>query len=116
LALGATTANTTAFDTVVINTGNKSTIGVQVKSGAATAMTCTVGSIPVGNEKYHANSTTAYESKTALSDVDTTVDDVSAAKTTDGISGNTDTIGWGLQMPSSGVSGSCAGTVVFTAI
>jgi hypothetical protein len=115
-ALGGTTANTTAFDTIVINTGNKATIGAQVKSGAATAMTCTVGSIPVDNEKYHAVSITAYASKTALSATDATVADVSAAKTTNGISGNTDTIGWGLQMPAFGVGGSCAGTVVFTAL
>jgi hypothetical protein len=116
LALGGTTANTTAFDTVIINTGNKATIGAQVRSGAATAMTCTVGSIPVGNEKYHAISTTVYGSKTALTAIDATVADVSAAKTTNGTSGNTDTIGWGLQMPASGVGGSCAGSVVFTAI
>jgi hypothetical protein len=113
LALGAITADTTAFDTTVTNTGNKATIGAQVKSGAATALACTIGTIPVGNEKYDAVSTTAYASKTALTAGDITVADVSAAK---GAAGNTDTVGWGLQMPATGVSGTCAGTVVFTAI
>jgi len=113
LALSGVTADTTDYDTTVTNTGNKATIGVQVKSGAATAMTCTIGTIPVGNEKYDDVSTTAYASKIALTAGDVTVADVSAAK---GVSSNTDTVGWGLQMPASGVSGTCAGTVVFTAI
>ena len=116
LGLNGVTPDTTAFDTIVTNTGNKATIGVAVKSGDATAMTCTTGTIPVGNEKYDAVSTTAYASKTALvanTETAATVDGVSAAK---GATGNTDTIGWGLQMPADGVAGTCAGTVVFTAI
>ena len=113
LALNGITGDTTSYDTTVTNTGNKASIGVQVKSGAATAMTCTVGTIPVGNEKYHATSTTAYASKTALTALDVAVANVAAAK---GAAGNTDTIGWGLQMPATGVDGSCTGTVVFTAI
>ena len=114
LALNGITADTTAFDTTVTNTGNKASIGVQVKSGAATAMTCTnAGTIPVGNEKYDDVSTTVYASKIALTASDVTVADVAAVK---GAAGNTDTIGWGLQMPASGVDGSCTGTVVFTAL
>lgn len=113
LAYSAITADTTAFDTTVTNTGNQATIGVQVKSGAATAMACDVGTIPVGNEKYDDVSTTAYASKIALTAGDVTVADVSAAS---GASGNTDTVGWGLQMPATGVSGTCAGTIVFTAL
>ena len=113
LALGGITADTTAFDTTVTNTGNQASIGTQVKSGAATAMTCTVGTIPVGNEKYDDVSTTVYASKIALTAGDVTVADVAATK---GASSNTDTVGWGLQMPATGVDGSCAGTVVFTAL
>jgi hypothetical protein len=116
LALGGITADTTAFDTIVTNTGNDASIGVQVKSGVATAMTCTTGTIPVGNEKYDDVSTTVYASKIALTAGNVTVADVAAAKTTDGATGNTDTVGWGLQMPATGVDGSCTGTVVFTAI
>jgi len=116
LALNGITADTTAFDTTVTNTGNKATIGVQVKSGAATAMVCTIGTIPVGNEKYDDVSTTVYASKISLTAGDVTVADVSAAKTTNGSTGNTDTVGWGLQMPATGVVGTCAGTVVFTAL
>jgi hypothetical protein len=116
LAYDAITVDTTAFDTTVTNTGNDASIEVQVKSGAATAMACTAGTIPVGNEKYDDDSTTVYASKIALTAGDVTVADVAAAKTTNGTSGNTDTVGWGLQMPATGVSGTCAGTVVFTAI
>ena len=113
LALNGITPDTIGYDTTVTNTGNKATIGVQVKSGAATSMECTIGNIPVGKEKYDAVSTTTYALKTALKATDETVADVSAAK---GASGNTDTVGWGLQMPATGVAGTCAGTVVFTAI
>jgi hypothetical protein len=113
LALNGITGDTTDFDTTVTNTGNKASIGTQVKSGAATAMACTIGTIPVGNEKYDDVSTTAYASKIALTAGDVTVADVAAAK---GASSNTDTVGWGLQMPETGVDGSCTGTVVFTAI
>lgn len=113
MALAATTPDTTAFDTIVTNTGNQASIGAQVNSGADTAMACAIGSIPVGNEKYHAVSTTAFASKTALTDTAATVSDVAATK---GASGNTDTIGWGLQMPADGVSGACSGSVVFTAV
>ena len=116
LALDATTTDTTDYDTTVTNTGNNATIGVQVKSGAATAMACAIGTIPVGNEKYDDISTTAYADKIALTAGPVTVADVSAAKTTDGSTGNTDTVGWGLHMPANGVAGDCAGTVVFTAI
>lgn len=113
LALGGITADTTAFDSTVTNTGNQATIGAQVNSSAATAMTCTTGTIPVGNEKYDATSTTAFASKTALTASAVTATGVSAAK---GAAGNTDTLGWGLEMPTTGVDGSCTGTVVFTAI
>ena len=116
LALNATTADTTAFDTIVTNTGNSATVGVQVKSDASTAMSCDIGTIPVGNERYHAASATPYTSKTALKATDETVAGVSAAKTTDGLTGDEDTVSWGLQMPVSGVGGTCSGTVVFTAI
>jgi len=113
LALGGVTPDTTAYDTIVTNTGNQTTIGVQVKSGNETAMVCTTGTIPVGNEKYDAVSTAPYASKTALTVSPVTVAGVSVPK---GASGNTATIGWGLQMPAHGVGGSCSGTVVFTAI
>ena len=113
LALGGVTPDTTAYDTIVTNTGNQTTIGVQVKSGNETAMVCTTGTIPVGNEKYDAVSTAPYASKTALTVSPVTVAGVSVPK---GASGNTATIGWGLQMPAHGVGGSCSGKVVFTAI
>lgn len=115
LSLGADTGSTD--QTVnVINTGNE---GIDVdldgyggSDSDGHSMDCTLGSVPVANEKYSASASTAYASKTALSDKATKLDlDIPQRTTT---TSSKDTY-WGLGMPSQGVGGSCSGTVVFTA-
>jgi len=115
LALGADTGAGDATTTVT-NTGNAS-IGVQVDGYGASdsdgkSMICTFGSILLANEKYSKTASTAYASKTALTDTATTVVDFSIAQRTDGAT--TGDIYWGFGMPANGVGGSCTGTVVFT--
>jgi hypothetical protein len=112
LALNANTG-TTDQATVVTNTGNVA-IRTQVNSGTSTAMTCGIGTIPVGNERYSVSASTDWATKIGLSATAATVGSFSVAKrTTDSTSAS---LYWGLGMPLSGVSGSCSGTVVFTPI
>jgi hypothetical protein len=116
LALNANTG-TTDQTTVVTNTGNRN-IDTQVggygaSSGDGYSMTCTVGTIPVANEKYSLIASTAYASKTALP-TNTSPNTVTTA-ITKGASA-TGNIYWGMGLPATGVGGSCSGKVNFTAV
>lgn len=115
VSLGTTTA---AVDqtVVVTNTGNE---GIDVDldgygstDGDGLAMTCTIGSIPIGNERYSATANTDYSAKTPLTDTATKLD-LDIPQRTDGAS--TGNVYWGLAMPAQGVSGTCNGKIVFTA-
>jgi len=116
LALGA---NTGAADqtTVVTNTGNNDPIDIQLDGYGATdgdgySMTCTIGTITIGNERYSLTASTDWSTKTQLTD---TAADVSAFNLAKGAS-STKNVYWGFGMPSTGVGGSCTGKVNFTAI
>ncbi|KPJ55186.1 hypothetical protein AMJ47_01580 [Parcubacteria bacterium DG_72] len=115
LALGADTG-TGDDTTTVTNTGNEGidvdVDGYGASDGDGYSMTCTWGTIPVANEKYATAASTAYASKTALSDTATEVDMDIAQRTTTVTTGD---LYWGFGMPTDGVGGSCTGTVVFTA-
>lgn len=119
LALGADTG-TTDQTTVVTNTGNIS-IGTQLDgygsvSGDGKSMICSIGSTIVGNEKYSITALQDYStSKIDLEGTAATVASFTVAKATSGTP-STSNIYWGFGMPTSGISGSCMGTVVFTAI
>jgi len=115
IPLGGNTAGVNQT-TVVTNTGNAQ-IGPQVNSGAATtAMTCTTGSIPVANEMYDVDSMTYGSMTHALTGTAVSVGNgFVLPKTTTGTA-STDSLYWGLAMPSSSVTGTCSGTVVFTPI
>ncbi len=117
LALNTDTGTTDRTATVT-NTGN-ATIGVQVdgygaENGDGLAMTCTIGSVTIGEEKYSKTALTAYASKSALTDTAATIADFSIVQRTG--SATTGDIYWGLGLPVNGVGGSCNGMVVFTAI
>jgi len=117
LALNTDTGTTDKIATVT-NTGNVA-IGVAVdgygiENGDGLAMKCTIGSITIGNEKYSKTASTAYASKTPLTDTAATVADFSVAQRT--TTKTTGKIYWGFGLPLNGVGGSCSGTVVFTAI
>jgi hypothetical protein len=111
IELGNNTNNGNQTVTVT-NTGNVA-IGSQVNSGTVVAMACSRGSIPVGNEKYSAGNAN-YGSLTELTSSAVTVAGFSVAKRVNAIP-SAPTY-WGLGMPVTGAIGSCAGTVVFTAI
>jgi hypothetical protein len=102
----------------VTNTGNQA-IGALLDgfgsvNGDGLSMTCTPGSIPIGNERYHLTPSTTYASKIALTDTSTNTTQ-SLVKTTNGASPTTGNIYWGMGAPSSiGVQGACTGVVVFT--
>jgi hypothetical protein len=117
MPLGSNTGTDDQSATVT-NTGNAA-IGTQVdgygsENGDGYAMTCTTGNISVENEKYSKTAETAYASKTALSDTAATITDFSVAQRTG--TSTTGSVYWGLAMPSSGITGDCSGTVVFTAL
>lgn len=115
LALGVDTGITDKTTTIT-NTGNVA-IGVQVDGygaidGDGKSMTCDVGSVTIGSEKYSKTAETAFVSKTALTDTAATLADFTIAQRIDGAT--TGNIYWGFGMPATGVSGTCSGAVVFT--
>jgi len=115
LALGADTA-TEDQPTTVTNTGNR-TIDTQVGGYGSVSedtysMVCTIGNIAVALEKYSLAAATAYASKTAL--VTNATPDTVQTSLAQGAA-STDIIYWGMGLPATGVGGSCAGKVVFTA-
>ncbi|MDP3882566.1 MAG: hypothetical protein Q8Q48_00735 [Candidatus Staskawiczbacteria bacterium] len=114
LALGADTA-TTDQTTVITNTGNRQ-IDAQVdgygaEDGDGKSMACTIGTVSIELEKYDISASTAYASKTALSDTAATITAFNLAQ---GASSTKD-IYWGMGLPETGVGGSCTGKVNFTA-
>lgn len=115
IGLGADTGSADQSVTVT-NTGNEGIDvdldGYGTTDGDGFAMTCTVGSVPVANEKYSATAGVLYDSKIALTDTATELD-LDVAQQTDAPS--TKDVYWGLGMPSTGVSGTCTGVIVFTA-
>lgn len=113
-------ANTETGDTpvTVTNTGNViidiTVDGYGASDGDTYSMTCTAGTIPIANEKYSMTGSTAYASKTALSDTATAVQmDIAVATS---VTPTTGSLYFGFAVPADGVSGSCTGTVVFAAI
>ncbi|MBU1246984.1 hypothetical protein KKA89_00875 [Patescibacteria group bacterium] len=109
IALGTNTGTTTQI-AIVTNTGNRS---IDVQLSSAVDMACTVGVIPVANQKYAAAGFTYGTGDIALSATATTLALTLPQRTDAEITANTY---WGLAMPSSGVNGTCSGTNVFTAI
>jgi hypothetical protein len=95
----------------ITNTGNNDALNV-LASG--TNMTCTVGSIPVGNQHYASSSGQAYGSMTALSGSPANIGASINKATSIGTPSTYDTY-WKLQVPSSGLAGSCSGTSTFSA-
>ncbi len=110
LALGATSSEVAL---TVTNTGNNNALDVQT---SGTAMACTVGTITLASEKVKYSSSTgqAFGSMTALTGSAASLR-ISLTKSVDGGSASNTSTYWRLQLPSSGLSGSCSATVTFTA-
>lgn len=109
MSLGDTSTNTTENETSVENYGNV-LIDVDLSGDD---MSCSSGTIPVGNIKYSDTDNTAYASMTALTTSATTLN-LNVAQRTNGVS--TKTTYWKIQIPSTGVGGSCTNTITFTAV
>lgn len=106
LALGATS---TVKTITITNTGNDLTTDVTLYG---TAMNCTVGTIAVGQQAY--TSSTSASPATALSTASTSVG-LSMRKQTVSTTAVTSNTRWMLTLPSSGLSGTCTGTISFLA-
>jgi len=111
LALGANTGATNQT-TLVTNTGN---VGLDTEL-SGTAMTCTTGSIAVGNQEY-ANATFTWgvggtDLSGLATELDLDAERTNAAASTD----PTKDIYWGLGIPATGAEGSCSGTNTVTAL
>jgi len=108
LALGADTGAGNQTVTIT-NTGNEA-IDSQL---SGTDMTCTSGSIPVANQKLDTSNVTYASLGTNLSGTPTTLEVDLPQRTGAAV---TDLVYFGLAIPATGVSGSCAGTNTFTSI
>jgi hypothetical protein len=110
-SMGVGTNSASSPQTVAVtNTGNAN-MDPQVSSAAA--MTCTVGTIPIANQEY-SSSTFTYNSGTDLSSTPATLN-LALSKPTS-TTPVTASSYWGIAVPNVGVSGSCTGTNVFTAV
>jgi len=107
LGLGDTSADTPV---TITNTGNKDPLDVQV---SGTSMGCTVGTIPTSSQKYALASGVAYGSMISLTG-SAVSSGALVSKATAAASPSTYNIYWKLLVPSSGLSGSCAGTTTFS--
>ena len=107
LALGGASADD--INATVQNTGNA---GIDVQL-SGTTLSCNSGSVLVGNMTYFAVPGTAYGSMTALTGSAATLD-LNVSKSTG--SSVTKLTHWKVQLPATGVGGTCTNTVTFTAV
>jgi len=120
---GSLQADMTSVDDVnmtMLNIGNiplnMSVHGYADGQGDGLAMNCTIGTIPIGNEKYSVNPDDLFGSMTALTDTAAMINGYTlAGRTTDGgYDTDKNNTYWKLQMPA-GIRGTCNGTVTFIA-
>jgi hypothetical protein len=117
MALGTDTDTQTPKDqtTEVANKGNRQ-IDAEVKSSAATAMTCTIGTVPLTDEGYTlVSNSTVFASLTSITASYVQLTGFAQNPTTDGTK-SAKNIYWGMALPSTGVGGSCSGTLAFTSV
>ena len=118
LTLGSNTG-TTDQTTAIANKGNRiidtEVNGYGANSGDTTnAMACTIGTIPIANEKYGlVSAATSYASLTGT--LSGTAFQITSFNLSPGLSASKN-IYWGMALPSTGVGGTCSGTVVFTPV
>lgn len=108
LVLGATN------DGEALTTYNAGNVDVDIDLSMSSAISCTLGTIPIANNKYGTKDL-AYASLTyTLSSTPTTLDVLMPQQTNDGVQVS-DIIYWGIQIPSTEVGGTCSGVVTATA-
>lgn len=116
-ALGSTTTNANEQTTIVTNAGNVlvdvSVYGYGASESDGYAMTCTVGTITIGNLRYNTTAAQDFSTNmTSLTSSAVTLTDFDLAK---GAS-STKNIYWKLQTPSTGVGGTCSGNIIVSAV
>jgi len=109
LNLGDTSTNASEVEFSVENKGNVQ-IDVQVSGNN---MTCASGTIPIGNMRYGSADNTSYDLMTTLT-TGAVPFDLNITKSTG--SASSATTYWRIQIPSSGVGGTCSNTIAFTAV
>jgi len=109
LNLGDTSTNDSEVEFSVENKGNVQ-IDAQVSGNN---MACASGTIPIGNIRYDSADNTSYDLMTTLTTGAVTVD-LNITKSTG--SPSSVLTYWRVQIPSSGVGGSCSNTITFTAV
>jgi len=118
LALGADTGSTNQ-NTSIANHGNEgldvSLTGYGATSGDSQSMNCTIGSTAINKLKYNSTTFTFSSGGIALSNTSTELD-LDIAQGSDSTRKPTKLTYYGFGFPSTGVGGSCTGTVVITAV
>lgn len=109
LALGDTSPSDITL--TITNTGNKDGADVEL---SGTAMTCTDGTIAVGQQKYATTTGSTYLSKSALTGSENSTGMlIKKQMATDTLA--TSNTYWMIAIPSSGLSGTCSGTITVIA-
>ena len=110
VALGGDSAQQT------ITFNNYGNVIVDAEQTASGAMTCTVGSIPVGNVEWSFTNAFEYGAGTDMTAGATSITTMSLAKSTVTGTPETKPMYLKLHIPTTGVGGSCMNTVTFTAV
>ena len=97
----------------ITNTGNVN-ITVDV-SGGSEALSCDIGTVPLGNERYNTTSGFAFAGGVNLTGTATNVSNFVVAQRTDDASPSVNYIYWLLKMPDDGVGGGCTGSITVNA-
>ncbi|HLD21816.1 MAG TPA: hypothetical protein VJB65_02855, partial [Patescibacteria group bacterium] len=111
LELNQSTTDSNNVEQTVAQAGN-TTADVNVSSAAA--MSCTSGTIPIANQTW-AVTDVVHASGTTLSDTPADTNLGVQIRTADGAN-TSKVLYWGIQIPASGVGGSCSGTTVISTI
>lgn len=110
LPLGGTSASDETL--VITNTGNKDGQDINLSGND---MGCSDGQISVGQQKYATNTSVAYGSKVALTSSGVPAV-MNVKKNVVSSTAATSNTYWMISIPSSGLSGSCSGTITVTAV
>ncbi|MBI4148393.1 hypothetical protein HY490_03825 [Candidatus Woesearchaeota archaeon] len=110
ISLGAVSAQ------AMLNVTNAGNVNITVQvNGDTNAMTCTVGTIPLDNERYNITAGFAFDNGTALSNTAINVTGFMVARRTDDATPSVNSLYWLLKIPSQGVGGTCTGSITINA-
>lgn len=107
--LGGTSAEQTI---IITNTGNDNDLDPMIRQN--TDWTCAVGAVATEYTRWNTTQGQGYASGTAMTLNDVDLNNISVAKSNDGSSSSAN-VYMMLQMPSTGVGGSCSSAITFTA-